>query len=211
MDKNTENLIGHLSAELKPVPVLVHPALRALPWLGLASVYLAGVVFFLGLRGDIVEKLGQGPYLFEIAAMGFISLSAALASSWLCVPDMRGNKWILAVPFGALAIFVLWTGARGVLYGVDMPAPHWDHCFESGILMGFVPIVGMLFLARKGATTRPVTMSLMNTLAVGALGYIGLRLVCPTDTIGHAFFYHLFPFMVLGLVTGAIARKLYRW
>ncbi len=211
MSKNVENLIDHLSAELKPVPVLAHPLRRTLPWVLMAAVYVAGVLSFLGLRPDLAEKLTQGSYLFEISVMGFISLSAVLCSSWLCVPDMRGNKWLPAIPLAGLAVFLVWTVVMGVLEGVHMPPPHWDHCFESGILMGFIPMVAMVFLARKGATTRPVTMSLMNTLSVGALGYVGLRLVCPTDTIGHAFFYHLFPFVILGLVAGLAARRLYRW
>ena len=211
MSRDVENLIDHLSAELKPVSVLAHPLRRALPWLLMASVYMTGVLLFLGLRPDLAEKLTQGAYLFEISVTGFVAISAALASAWLCVPDMRGQKWLPAVPLAALAVFLIWTGVMSMLDGVHMPSPYWDHCFNIGALMGFVPMVAMIFLARNGATTRPVTMSLMNTLSVGALGYVGLRFVCPTDTIGHVFFYHLFTFMLLGLFAGLAARKLYRW
>jgi hypothetical protein len=211
MSKQTEALIKELSGDLEPVKRLSHPLLRVLPWMALACAYVAGVVYTLGVRPDISARLVDPIFLFETSLLGFVALSAALVSSWLCVPDMRGKSWMAGVPLTALGVFALWTTIKGFSEGLNMPAIHWDHCFNDGALMGFVPMAAVVFFARGGTTTHPVMMSLMNTLSVGALGYVGLRLTCIVDTVGHACFYHFFPFVVLGLVTGVFARKLYRW
>ncbi len=210
-DQSTETLIDNLTEELSPMRRLVHPSLRALPWVALAMAYVAGVVNYLGLRPDLFAQFENSTFLFETGLMFFITLTAVLASAFLCVPDMRGRKWLVSVPSTLFLAFLLWTITRSFTEGIHMPAIHWDHCFQDRALMGFVPAVAIMFLGTRGATTRPRMMALMNILAVGALGYIGLRFTCSLDTVGHAALYHLFPFIVFGSALGFAARRIYRW
>ena len=143
--------------------------------------------------------------------MALTGLSAALCAAFLCVPDMRGQKWLISVPFTFLAVFLLWIGLRSWVEGVDMPAIHMGHCMSDGFWMAGIPAAIMVFLSTRGATTRPYLSALMVTLAITAFGYIGLRATCMMDTVGHATIYHLIPFTVFGAVLGLIARRLYKW
>lgn len=210
-ERNINELIGSLASDLKPVRRLAHPFLRVMPWFFLAGIYVFGVVYFLGLRPDFSEKIYQSEYLMDLGLIGFMGLSAALASSWLCIPDMRGQNWVVVVPLTLFFTVFLWFAAQTYAGSVFWPAIHWNHCFNDGALIGALPAAAFVFLAKKGATTRPRLMAFMNFLVVAALGYIGLRLTCPVDTIGHALIYHLAPFIIFGGLLGLLARKIYSW
>lgn len=206
-----EALIENLTQELTPVKKLCHPFLRALPWMVASLVYTAAVVSYLGLRPDLAYKLSVPVFLFETGLAFFIGVSAAFSSVWMCVPDMRGQKWLPIVPLTALTVFLFWTVLRAFTEGINFPVPHWDHCFQDGALLGALPVALIVFVSRRGATTRPFFMSIMNFLAVGAFGYVGLRFTCMLDTVGHAGLYHIAPFLVIGMALGLAARHLYRW
>ena len=207
----TETLIDDLAESLQPCKSPAHPLVRVLPWVFLALAYMTGVVNYLGIRPDLVHKFKDSTFLFEIGAMAAVSFSAAMASAWLCVPDMRGAKWLVAVPLTLLGTFVFWCGVRAHVDGFALPAMHWDHCFNDAMLMGLVPAAAVIFMSRGGATTRPLLMGMMNALSVGALGYVGLRFTCMLDTLGHAGLYHLLPFIVFGALLGGAARFVFRW
>lgn len=204
-------LIESLSDTLTPMKPMAHPFLRVLPWIFCGAFYTLVCVLVIGVRPDIQDKIVSPYFVYEILMMTFVGLSASFASSYLCVPDMRGVKWLAALPLTALGAFFLWIFTRSLAEPVSMPHVHWVNCFNDGIVLGFIPAIAMVIFVRKGATTAPRMMALMNTLAVAALGFIGLRFTCPLDTIGHAVITHLIPFMVLGILTGVLARRLYRW
>ncbi|MCF8496703.1 MAG: DUF1109 domain-containing protein [Alphaproteobacteria bacterium] len=209
---NIDNLVDSLAEDLAPVCRLAHPLLRIAPWIAAAVLYTAGAIAFLGLRPDLSLKMSDPAFLFEVSLMAMMAFSAALASAWMCVPDRRGQGWVVPVPVTLLGVFFLWSFVRSYAEGVLLPPLHRDHCFISGLLMGAVPAAALVFLLRRGAaTTCPSLMALMNILAVGGLGYIGLRLTCRMDTVGHACFYQLVSFLVGGAVLGILARRIYRW
>lgn len=141
-----------------------------------------------------------------------LAISAVLASSWLCVPDMRGQKWLLSVPVTLLSVFSFWYVlllAQGT--GTYEFRPGFGACTGDGILFGSLPVLALIFLTRKGATTRPYWMGFMNTLSVGALGLTMLRFTCGGDAPLHIAFYHFLPFIVLGILLGMLARRIYDW
>lgn len=210
-EKLSEQLIEDLTGDLSSVRPLAHPAVRALPWFLLSVSYAFAVIAFLGLRPDLPYKLHSVEFLFETGLAFFTGASAALCALWMCVPDMRGRDWLPALPFTALGILLFWCVLKALTEGLNLPAPHWDHCFANGFLLGAFPAAFILFITRKGATTKPLMMAFMAVLAVGAFGYVGLRLTCMLDTIGHAGIYHVLPFVALGALFGLAARRVYRW
>lgn len=210
-NKSLDLLVSNLTEDLSPVRPLAHPAVRALPWLFLSVLYAVGVIVFLGLRPDLPYKLHSAEFLFEIGLAFFTGVTAALCALWMCVPDMRGRVWLPALPLTALAVFLFWCVLEALTEGLLLPAPHWDHCFEDGLFLGAFPAAFILFITRKGTTIKPRMMAFMAVLAVGSFGYVGLRLTCMLDTIGHAGIYHVLPFVTLGSLFGLAARRFYRW
>lgn len=208
---DVDKLIENLAADHKPVKKMAHPLLRVLPWFFVAATYIGAVVFYLGIRPDVADKLQDVYFLMDIGLMFFIALSSALCSAWLCVPDMRGHKWMIGVPFTMVFVFGLWTTVLAMTKGMGMPNLAWDHCYEDGMFMAVIPATLLIFLTQQGATTRPYLTAFMNILSISALGYIGLRFTCIMDSIEHAFLMHILPFVIFGTILGFFARRVYNW
>lgn len=209
--QNTDDLIKDLTDGLEPVKCLPHPLICSLRWVAFAVSYMILVIIVLGTRGDISFKVNEPVYLFELGLVTAMSLSAALSSLWLRIPDIRGQKWVVAVPISLFGVLSLWVGLHAY-YGIEgVPEVHWHKCFKEAVLFGFVPALAIAFLSARGRTTHPLIMGLMNVLSVGGLGYIGLRITCASENIEHICVYHIMPYILLGLVIGIIRKRIYRW
>jgi hypothetical protein len=124
---------------------------------------------------------------------------------------MRGHKWLLSLPFAGVAVFTIWNIVHLTSADMVMPKLHMDHCMGEGAFMSSIPLAVLFFLVRKGTTTRPVLMAVMNVISVTAISYIGLRFTCAMDTVGHATISHVIPYVIIGIALGMAARKLYKW
>jgi hypothetical protein len=100
----------------------------------------------------------------------------------MCVPDLRGRAWIGIPPLIGLGVFSVWTAMRFITEPQDYSHLLEGHCLVPGILMALIPGTVLFFMMKKGATTCPCKMGLMNILAIGAAGYVGVRLICPLDS-----------------------------
>lgn len=205
-------LINNLSDELEEVKPLCHPLTRMFPLLLVSFTYVLAVIALLGLRDDWMLKMFHDiQFLFEFVLALSVSVSAGLALGWLSIPDMRGQKWVLAVPFTLTAVFMFWALLR-MLFEVD---DHFhfqlNHCTLDGIFMLILPIGVLTFFSRRGATTHPHLSALMTVLSFSGLAWAGLRLTCGADSFSHAFLMHFVPFIAIGVLFGIFARKIFRW
>ena len=209
--QNTEGLIASLSDDLSEVKPMSHPIRRVVLWAVLTALYTLLMVALFVIRPDFSIKLHDPNYVFELMHIIAISISAMFCSSWLCVPDMRGQKWMLAVPTTLFAVFTLQIILRTTMEIHDVPRLYLHHCVTDSVVFGIIPLCMILFLSIKGKTTHPFAMSFMNALAVGSMGYFGLRVVCMSDEIGHLYAYHLLPYILFGFVISMVGRRIYRW
>lgn len=207
----TDTLIDGLVEELDKVPCLSHPITALLPWVFFTLCYLSVVVLYLGVRHDFSEVIQDRVFLFENALVLFIAISAAISSAWLRVPDMRGHKWLIALPFSFFSVFVLWITLQIAEVGVTSLHFHWHDCFQEALLMGVLPAAAIIVSCRKGCTTHPYIMTFMNVLSASAMGYIGLRITCASNAIEHLAPHHIGPFILLGIIGGLLARPLFKW
>lgn len=212
-ERKIDELIQSLASEAKPVKTLLHPALRVLPWVIVSLAYMAGVIHFLGLRYDFSDKMREDTFMFEMILVLSMSASAAYAAGLLSIPDMRAQKWFLAVPTTIFGVFMLWMGAKLAMDigHIKLSKISWHHCFSDGLMVAFIPVVAIIFLVRRGCTTMPGWACFMSTIAVGGIGWIGLRLSCSNDHIAHTFYFHYTPFLVLGVLLGLLAHRIYKW
>jgi hypothetical protein len=210
--ERVESLIDRLSSELEPVKPSLNPLLITFPWLALSVLYFITAVSFIGIRFNLAEKVSDLNFLFEIGLMLGLSVSAAIGSAFLTIPDMRGKKWILAIPLVLVSVFLFWIAVQLYIEGAsNFKYFHLHPCIKEGLSLVVLPVFALVLLTRKGATTRPNVMSFMNTLAVGSLGWVALRFTCANDTIGHLFMFHFTPFVIVGVLLAMLARRLYRW
>lgn len=210
-ETNIDDLIGGLCEDLSPIKRLWCPYRLFALWSVVTLLYFCIVIFVIGLRHDLMEQLSNSTFIFEaIIALSF-AFSAALTASWLTIPDMRGKAWFKAVPMTLFGVFVIWNGIKGVIDGIDMPHFEWTHCVSYGLFMEAFPLAFIIFLAFFGKTTRPYWMMFMNIISVAGIAWLGLRLTCPMDDMGHAFLYHFLPVTVIGGLLIAFARRIFKW
>ena len=209
--QNTKDLIEELSGELTEVKVMRRPIDVALFWSALAITYIVVTITVLGVRGDIDNKIQDPVYIFELLHVIAISISAAICSACLRIPDIRGQKWMLAIPTSLFAAFVTWVALRLGLESYDMSGFGWGHCHSDSIAFGAIPAFMILFFSMRGKTTHPNMMSLMNILSVGAIGYLGLRITCASDDIGHLLGFHILPYLLFGIVISMVGKRIFRW
>ncbi|HPF78838.1 MAG TPA: NrsF family protein [Alphaproteobacteria bacterium] len=207
----TDDLIGQLCGELTPTSPRC-PYRRVAVWFVASVVYLGFVVWYLGIRPDFQERLHDTLFLYELMLGSALLMSASLASSWLSFPDCMQRNWMKIVPVTLFGSFVLWIVARSIAEGMTpMATLHIGHCAHEGILMEIIPIIALVIITMRGRTTHPYWAMAMNILAVSSLGWIGLRLTCSMDEMGHSFINHLLPFAIIGAGLGFFARKLFKW
>ncbi len=208
---NPDELINELSQKLEPVKVMEHPIKRALPWVAFVLFYLSVALIFLGIRSDFLAVLGTPIYMLEMIIVFAMACFAALCSMWLCVPDMRGAKWMLSVPFTLCGAFFTWTALRVVDEGFYLPQFSFCLCTTEIIINAILPAAALFYFTVKGKTTRPYLMAFMNVMAVGGFGYVASRLTCGYDDIMHVLFSHVGPYILMGMVLGMVGKRIYRW
>lgn len=208
---DTDNLIDKLTEELEPVKPMAKPLQRAFIWLftGMLSVAIMGAI--VKYRMDLSEKVQEPMFLGELSLIFLLSASAAYASAWLSLPDGGSKTKTIYLPYSIVAIAVILLISEVVEHGYVLKQFEFHHCIVDATLMGTIPLCLMIWMTKQGAPTKPVVAAITNMVAAGSIGYIGLRLTCGSDEIGHVCTYHIIPFVVVGLVIGLLARRLYRW
>ncbi|MEM9468842.1 MAG: NrsF family protein [Pseudomonadota bacterium] len=209
--KDIDNLIGDLTEELSPIKKLWCPYRHFALWAVLSAVYFVSILFVIGFRYDLADKLQTANFLYEGTLGVLFSLTAALCASFLNIPDMRGKEWFKAVPITLFGAFMLWTVIKAIAHGLDMPNLYWAQCISNALFIGGFPLFFIIILSLRGKTTQPVWMATMNVLAVAGITWIGLRVTCSIDDMGYAFLYHFLPVSIVGALTILMGRKLFKW
>lgn len=180
----SEDLIRSLSATATPVKRLPHPAWRTVTWMAISLVYVAGFVWFIGVRPDILLKLAEPRYLLEVISAFMTSIMAAAGA--FCAGCPGRPLW---ERFGAFPFLAVWLASLGEgcwrqwdAEGAVALQLHVDLvCFESILLVGFLPAVLILVMVRRAAPIAPMSTMGLAALAATALGAAALRLFHDQD------------------------------
>lgn len=183
-DMQTEELIGSLAKNAKPVRRLAHPAWRAVTWMVLSVVYVAAFVWLVGLRPDIGDKLADPKFLIEIGAALLTSIMAAAAA--FCAGCPGRPLWERFAPFPFLAVWLaslgegcwrewIQTGPNGLVLNSGLV------CFQSIFAVSILPAIAILVMIRQGAPIAPMSTTGLAALAASALGAAALRLFHTQD------------------------------
>lgn len=207
IDKTISNLCG----DLKPV-CCTRPLRKALLWILMVVCYTSAVALTIGLRDNITEAMNRSSFIFELTLAFSTGLSASLLTFWLSIPDCERYKKFIAVPLTLLAVQMVWMLDRLFFEGMGNIRENWlSHCWINTALHTSLPAIAVILLVRKGATVMPCLMATFAVISVSEFGWIGMRLVCPKDNVGEAYFLNFLPYVVMGLAAGFLAKKLFRW
>ena len=211
-EKDLDKFIEGLADDLEPVKPLAHPLKRMAPLIVVSILYVGAMIAMLGPRDDFMPKMMHDiDYVFEILLSLSIFVSGTVALGWMSVPGMRGQMWLKAVPVTLAGVFLVWAGLR-VFFEWDQPCIFkLQNCSIDGFLMTCLPVAALVFTSRQGAVTQPRLASLITVLSFSGLGWAGLRFTCGAGTFLQSFVVHFMPFVLMGVLFGLFARRLYKW
>lgn len=205
----TDDLIKNLASDAEPVKP-IKPLRDFTLWLSVTIGLTLLLSCSLGLRSDLFSKLSSTLFLLEIFFALSTGVLAALAANWLSVPDIRQQKWVVALPF--IPLFGLCAVAT---YDFSL-APSFDivrsaYAVVDMLTVAIVPAVILFTMLRKAATTHRWAASIMAIMAVSSFGYVASRLVCRVDEPGQIFTCHLTPMFIIGVIGALFGVRLLKW
>lgn len=179
-----EELIGSLTADLRPVQRLPAPTLRALAWLGAVAAVAIALAVFADLP-LVWRRITAAPDM-TLAVIGSIATTvlAAIAAFELSLPDAR-RAWAL-LPLPAAAMWIAASGI-GCLRGFILPATHPMATGETGQCLMFivalsVPFSGlMILMLRRACSLEPGLTAAVAGLAAAAAAATLLNFFHPFD------------------------------
>lgn len=189
----TEDLIGRLARELRPVRRLPPPGIRAALWIGLAVVVVAGFVAVFGPRHDLMERMSRPHEVAQFAFTLATGVLAAIAAFELSLPD-RSARWAL-LPLPAA---IGWAASLGMGCLSDMVrmgpealtlGTSWG-CFRFIVLMGVPLAASLVWMLRHAGPIRPVPVAALGGLAGAALSAAGLSLFHHLDAALMVLLWH---------------------
>ena len=211
-EPSIDKTIDELCNGLKPCNRLRSPMWRCLLWMVIAISYVVCVALMVGLQPNTTQRLNENHFVFEIALSFITGIAASLATFMLSVPDSEGREWFFSIPITLFCVHIMWMIVRFMMEGVGMFPTNWlGHCWMDTIVMAGVPAALVLVLIKRGATVRPRLLAMNAVLAVASFSWIGIRFICPYETIGKAYFVNFLPFVVMGVVLGLVSKRLFRW
>jgi hypothetical protein len=210
----TEDLIETLAREARPVTPLAPPLRRALAWLAVALGFAAAMVWAIGPRPDLVERLGEARFLFEQGAALATAVAAAVAALaltlpdasrlWRLVPIIPGAAWL-----GTLGLGCLRDWARMGPDGLRLtPDPE---CFVYIALIGSLPLLVLVLMLRRGAPLRPSWTLGLAALAAAAIGNFGLRLFHMQDAALMVLVWQVGAVALIAGIAALAGRSVLRW
>jgi len=208
----TPELINALVTNTAPVR-RVRPLARAWIWLMIAALVLVLLVISQGLRPDLVDRLQRPVFGISLGASLLTGILAAVASSFLSLPD-RSRLWSL-LPISALALWLSTTGYGCIVNWVGLvpgsvTLGEVARCFTT-LLLTSVPLsVALLVMLRHGALVRPGAVALCGGLAVAAITASALTLFHNLDATVMILIWNLGTAALIVGLAGIFGRRMFR-
>ncbi len=210
----TDALIDSLAREAGPVRPLASPLRRLGGWLAIALGFALAMVWAIGPRPDLAERLLEARFLLEQGAALVTAITAALAALALTMPDAaRFWRWLPVIPgaawLGTLGLGCLRDWAQMGPAGLRItPDPE---CFVYIALIGSLPLLVLVLMLRKGAPLRPSWTLALAALAAAAIGNFALRLFHTQDAALMVLVWQVGAVALIAAIAGLCGRQVLRW
>jgi hypothetical protein len=184
-EQTTEQLIGSLARDLRPVRPLAPPALRALAWLAAVGLLMAGAVLHWADLAAFAARYSAPRMALESAAMLLTGITAVIAAFHLSLPD-RSSLWRYA-PLPPLAVWIATSGLGCLEHGLGL-GPAGDRFGESAGCFRFIigvslPLAVLLYaVLRRARPLEPLPVAISAALGVAALAAFALQFFHHFDT-----------------------------
>jgi len=209
----TDDLIRVLAADTMPAP----PLARSVTF-GMAAgvaVAVAALVLGLGVRPDLGQALGNPWSLMRWVVTGALGLMAVRVVLVLARPDGWGKArlWpllgVAGLAVGLLGAAYATTPAAGRA-AVGLSDAAW-FCVGAIAVLSVLPVTGLLWALRQGATTVPALTGAMAGLAGAGAAAAVYAAHCTEDS--PLFYVPAYALAICGVaaVSAIIGARVLRW
>lgn len=210
----TPDLIDALASNPTPVGRLRPPIVRAACWLALAGLILLLLAISQGLRPDLAQHLEDPTFVSTVTGALLTGMLAALAAFMVCLPD-RSQRWLL-LPIPALVLWLSTIGYQCLTNWVNFEPGgvrlgETARCFATLVLMSLPLSLVMLVMLRYAAPLRPMSVSLVGSLAVAGIAATALSLLHDLDATLMILIWNLGTTALFAGLAGAFGRKMFSW
>jgi hypothetical protein len=204
----TDEVIGSLSRELRPVRRLPRAEVRATRWALLAAASVAAGTVLLGPRHDLLSRMRDPQFLLQNAVLLLVFLICDRVAFDLSVPGSEGTAAARALPFWGVLIWgVMLTSLDAASFAV-FPAG-W-RCVTRMASLAVVPSALAFSMLRKAAPLEPGWTGCFAFLGVASIATSGMQMICPRADATHALWWHLVPVLVFAAAGARLGAWLLR-
>jgi hypothetical protein len=208
---NTEDLVQALARDLKPAPPLRQPAVRAASWFAAAAIYVALLVFGMGLVDGDRAGAGTAYWPGQLAAL-VTSLLACAAAFASVIPGSNSRSPLLAAAGGAVWLAALATAPVPAAGWSAVSAATHEWWCAAFMVAGGAPLLAVLaWMLRRGAPLRPATTAAFAALSVAALANVGACVSMPHPNNAVTLVWHGGMIVALTICGAAGGRLLFSW
>jgi len=213
---NIDNLISELADEgvKKPLP---NPFMQTLYWFIPTFIIMGIATYFLGIRPDIHDKIGNPIYVAEILSLLLTTMAFTLTAFYYSRPDIYQKPWIIWAAFLSLPVpFVFgYIGASDFLTMVGFEESLHNHmgkkCSTCITVFAIPAIITLFSMLRLGASVHPGKTGMLASVAAAILSYTVLRVNEANDNPAHIIVWHVFPVIFIAFI-GILAGYIFlRW
>lgn len=189
------------------------PKKQLLLW-SIVMVFYAFLIFsFLGVRSDFLQKIHEPLFVLEMLVIFTTSFSAAIAASFLAIPDGIQRKFLKQIPFISLLFLCAIILAQ---YFLQKGLVIEEFCGESYkctlaiFIFSIVPSAIFFVILYRAATLECLLAGFMIGLCGSSFSYLLLRLIHSTENIIHLFSWHLVPVFLVSCLSVILAKIIVR-
>ena len=211
MNTDTNDLIGKLAGDLKPVRRIAPVWLRAvaLSALSLAAVFGFIFAFTHGLRHDWTVMLG--PHLCQTLWIFMAGVLSAFAAFSLSVPDTKIRVHVYAMIGIATAVWVSLILGQLMAGPLSLSEVGERNCLTDLALLVVAPFSAAIFMATRAAPVWRGWAGYSLMLSTGSFAALGMRFICVNEEPAHLLVWHFLPVLVLGLFGIGLGEILLKW
>ena len=206
---STEQLIGRLVRDARPVKRSARPLVLFAGWSAITLFCLAVGILMFGAREDLESLWHESGFIVHTLIVCSVTVLSAAAAFAVSFPD-RQRRFIVGSSTIALAAWLVWI----ITVLATSSEPYTGHgwrCLRNIAVLS-VPLVALTYLLiNRAAPLRAGMAGWLGALSAVAAADLATRFVCRNDHALHALIWHFAPVLVLGVAGALLGRVAFRW
>jgi hypothetical protein len=206
---STEQLIGRLVRDARPVKRSARPLVLFAWWSVASLLCLAVGVLMFGARENLGSLWQETGFIVHTLLVFSVTLLSAAAAFTVSIPDRR-RRFIVGSSAIALAAWLVWIITVLTTSSESYTGHGWI-CLRNIAVLS-VPLVALTcLLINRAAPLRAGMAGWLGVLSAVAAADLATRFVCRNDHALHALIWHFAPVLVLGVAGALLGRFAFRW